>query len=144
MPKGIPPEVLHRFQRVPLFQSVSHKGLRAIVSAATEIDVPAGKTLVQQGDHGRELYVIIRGTAEVFRSGRKLRELVPGEFFGEMALLSPTPRTATVKARTDMRVMVLDAREMEVILERERTLGRKLLEAMAQRIRQVEQGAVSH
>jgi CRP-like cAMP-binding protein len=123
---------------------VSHKGLRAIVSAATEIDVPAGKILVQQGDHGRELYVIIRGTAEVSRGGRKLRELVPGEFFGEMALLSPTPRTATVKARTDMRVMVLDAREMEVILDRERSLGRKLLEAMAQRIRQVERGAVSH
>jgi CRP-like cAMP-binding protein len=144
VPKGIPSEVIRRFQRIPLFQSVSHKGLRAIVSAATEVDVPAGKTLVQEGDHGRELYVIIRGTAEVSRGGRKLRELVPGEFFGEMALLSPTHRTATVKARTDMRVMILDSREMDVILERERSVGQRLLEAMAQRIRQVERGSVSH
>jgi CRP/FNR family cyclic AMP-dependent transcriptional regulator len=144
VPRGIPSEVLHRFQRIPLFQSVSHRGLRAIVSASTEVDVPAGKSLVREGDNGRELYVIVRGTAEVFRGGRRMRELVPGEFFGEMALLNPAPRTATVTARTDMRVMILDARAMEVILAKERTLGRKLLETMAQRIRQAEPKAVSH
>ena len=144
MTKGIPSEVLHRFQRVPLFQSISQKGLRAIVSAATEVDVPAGKMLVREGDHGRELYVILRGTAEVFRGGRKLRELTPGEFFGEMALLHPAPRTATVTARTDMRVMVLDAREMEVVLDQEPAVAKRLLEAMAQRIRQAERKAVSH
>lgn len=144
MTRGIPTEVLHRFQRVPLFQSVSHRGLRAIVSAATEVDVPAGTVLVREGDHGRELYVILRGTAEVIRGGRRLRELTPGEFFGEMALIHPSPRTATVTARTDMRVMILDAREMEVVLDKERAVAQRLLEAMAQRIRQVERGSVSH
>jgi CRP/FNR family cyclic AMP-dependent transcriptional regulator len=142
--RGIPSEVVHRFQRVPLFQSISQKSLRAIVSAAVEVDVPAGKVLVREGEHGRELYVILRGTAEVERGGRKLRELTPGEFFGEMALLHPSPRSATVTARTDMRVMVLGAREMEVVLDRERSLSKRLLEAMAQRVRQVEQGSVSH
>jgi CRP/FNR family cyclic AMP-dependent transcriptional regulator len=144
VPRGIPSEVLHRFKRIPLFQSISQKGLRAIVSASTEIDVPAGKMLVREGENGRELYVILRGTAEVFRAGRKVRELTPGEFFGEMALLNPAPRTATVTARTDMRVMVLDAREMEVVLDRERSLSKRLLETMAQRIRQAERGAVTH
>jgi CRP/FNR family transcriptional regulator len=126
-----------------LFRSVSHKGLRAIVSAATEVDVKSGATLVREGDRGRELYVILRGTADVTRGGRKVRELTPGEFFGEMALLNPAPRTATVTARTEMRVMVLGAREMEVVLESERTVARCLLEAMAQRVRQAERGAAS-
>jgi CRP/FNR family transcriptional regulator, cyclic AMP receptor protein len=144
VPRGIPADVFHRFQRVPLFQNVSHKGLRAIVSAATEVDVPAGEVLVRQGDHGRELYVILRGAAEVFVGRRKVSELTPGDFFGEMALLSPGPRSATVTARTDMRVMVLDSRALDVIMDRERTLSRRLLEAMARRVRASEQGAVSH
>jgi CRP-like cAMP-binding protein len=144
VPRGIPSEVIHRFQRIPLFHSVSHRGLRALVSASTEVDVPAGTTLVREGDHGRELYVIIRGTAEVFRGNRRLRELVPGEFFGEMALLHPAPRTASVTARTDMRVMILEARAMEVILGKERSLGNRLLETMAQRVRQAEPKALSH
>lgn len=144
MPRGIPSEVIERFHRVPLFQSVSKRGLRAIVSAATEADISAGRTLVKEGDYGRDLYVILRGTAEVFQDGRKLRELTPGEFFGEMALLHPAPRSATVTARTDMRVMVLDARSLDVILEREPAVGRRLLEAMAKRVRANERGAITH
>jgi CRP/FNR family transcriptional regulator, cyclic AMP receptor protein len=142
--RGIPSEVLGRFHRIPLFESVSKDGLRSIVAASTEVDLPAGKMLVREGDSGRELYVILRGTAEVFRGGRKLRELTPGEFFGEMALLHPAPRTATVTARTDMRVMILDARALDVILDSEPTIGRRLLEAMAKRVRSNERGDVSH
>jgi CRP-like cAMP-binding protein len=142
--RGIPSEVMERFQRIPLFQSVSKQNLRAIVSAATEVDLPAGKILVKEGDHGRELYVILRGTAEVSQGGRKLRELTPGEFFGEMALLHPAPRSATVTAHTDMRLMVLDARSLDVILDREPTVGGRLLEAMAKRVRANERGAITH
>ena len=135
MPRGIPTEVMRHFETVPLFSRVSRKGLRSIVSAATEIDVPAGHDLVREGEHGRELYVVIRGTATVTRGGRRLRELVPGDFFGEMAFLHPAPRTATVTARSDMRLMVLDSRAMDVIVEKEPAVSKRLLEAMAERVR---------
>jgi cAMP-dependent protein kinase regulator len=135
MAKGIPSEVIRHFETIPLFSRVSRKGLRAIVSAATEVDVSAGHVLVREGEHGREMYVIVRGTATVTRGGKRLRELVPGDFFGEMAFLHPAARTATVTARSDMRVMVLDSRAMDVIAEREPAITRRLLEAMADRVR---------
>jgi CRP-like cAMP-binding protein len=132
--RGIPAEVIRHFQAVPLFASVSKKGLRTIVEAATEVDVPAGKVLVREGDYDQFLYVILRGTAEVRRAGRKLRELAPGEFFGEIAFLHKAPRSATVIARSDMRVMVLGPRELAFILERQPAIAHRLLDAMAKRV----------
>jgi len=141
MARGIPKEVIQHFQAVPLFSAVSGKGLRSIIQAATEVDVQAGKVLVREGEWGREMYVILRGTAEVTRDGRRLRELVPGDFFGEMACRSPAPRTATVTARSDMRVMVLDSRAMGGVVEKEPAVARRLLAAMADRIRATERSA---
>jgi CRP-like cAMP-binding protein len=103
------------------------------------VDIGAGKVLVREGDWGRELYVVLRGTAEVVKDGKKLRELVPGDFFGEMAFLSGAQRTATIAARSDMRVMVLGPRQLEVILEKEPVLAKRMLETMAERVRSNEQ-----
>lgn len=136
MARGIPQEVLRHFARVPLFSSVSKKGLRAVASAATEVDVPAGKELVRQGEHDRYLYVITRGTAVARKNGRKLRELAPGDFFGEVAFLSGAARSATVAAWTDFRVMVLGPRELDAIVAREPAVARALLKAMAERVQQ--------
>jgi CRP-like cAMP-binding protein len=141
--RGIPHEVIRHFQLVPLFSSVSKKGLRAIVSAATELDVPAGKTLVTEGEHDRYLYVLTRGTALVTKGGRKLNELVPGDFFGELAFLSGSPRSATVKAYSDVRVLILGPRELDVIVAKEPAIARKLLEAMAKRVHQNERSPTS-
>src|SRR6266542_5591091 len=128
MARGIPKQVIQHFQAVPLFGSVSRKGIRAIVQAATEVDVASGKVLVRQGEWGREMYVVLRGTAEVTKDGKKLRELVPGDFFGEMAFLSGAARTATITARSDMRVMILGPRQLEVIVDQEPVLAKRMLE----------------
>src|SRR5437867_984056 len=102
MAKGIPIEVLDHFRRVPLFSSLSRKSLRAIVGAATELDVRAGKVLVREGSGDRELYVILRGEAVVSKGARRLNTLTVGDYFGEFALLAQQPRSATVTAATDM------------------------------------------
>jgi CRP-like cAMP-binding protein len=143
MARGIPSEVMRHFERVPLFESISKKGIRSLVQAATEVDIPAGKVLVREGEFTRHLYVVLRGTADVMRKGKKLNELVPGDFFGEMAFLSGAPRSATVTARTDLRVMVLGPRELDVIIEKEPALARRMLASMAQRVRSIER-SVSH
>jgi len=136
--RGIPQEVIRHFQAVPLFQSVSKKGIRAIISAATEVDVPAGKVFLREGEFGRELYVVLGGEALVTRTGTRLSTMGPGDFFGELAFLDGSTRTATVAARTDMRVMVLGPREFDGIVEREPAIAKRLLETMARRIRQNE------
>jgi len=136
MPRGIPREVIRHFERVPLFASVSKKGLRTIVEAADEIDVPAGRALVREGEHDRYLYVITEGTAMVTIKGRRRSELFPGDFFGELAFLSGIPRTATVKAYTDMTVMALDPRKLDLIVANEPGIARQLLSAMAKRLQQ--------
>jgi CRP/FNR family cyclic AMP-dependent transcriptional regulator len=135
VPRGIPSEVIKHFQSVPLFASVSKDGIRSIVSASTEVDVRSGRVLVREGDFDRDLYVITRGEATVFQRGRKLAMLGPGDFFGELAFLERSPRTATVTAATDMRLMVLSHREMAEIVEREPAVARRMLEALARRVR---------
>jgi len=138
MARGIPSEVVRHFQSIPLFSSVSKQGIRQIIAAGTEIDVSAGKELVREGEIGRHLYVIVWGTATVWKNGRRASELGPGDFFGELAFLDGAPRTATVVARSDMRVIVLGPREMDVIIDREPVIAKRLLEVMAKRVRQNE------
>jgi CRP-like cAMP-binding protein len=142
--KGIPSDVIHHFQAVPLFASISKKGIRSLVQAADEVDLTAGKDIVRQGEWGRELYVILRGTADVLRDGRKIRELVPGDFFGEIAFISGAPRWATITSRTDMRLMILGPRQLEVILEGEPLLARRMLETMAKRVQSNEKLSHTH
>jgi CRP/FNR family transcriptional regulator, cyclic AMP receptor protein len=138
MTGGIPSEVVRHFQSIPLFSSVSKRGIRQIIAAGTEIDVRAGKELVREGEIGRHLYVIVWGTATVWKGGRRMSELGPGDFFGELAFLDGAPRTATVIARSDLRVIILGPREMDVIIDREPVIAKRLLEVMAKRVRQNE------
>jgi CRP-like cAMP-binding protein len=142
--RGIPSEVIRHFQAVPLFGSISKKGIRSLVQAADEVDVAAGKVLVREGEFGRHLYVILRGTAEVTMGNKRVRELVPGDFFGEMAFLSGARRSATITARSDVRVMILGPNQLEVILEREPILARRMLQTMAQRIQSNERLSITH
>jgi CRP/FNR family cyclic AMP-dependent transcriptional regulator len=139
--RGIPTEVIRHFQAIPLFANVSKKGLRAIVQAGTEIDVPAGRTLVEEGQFGRHLYVLVSGTATVTRKGKKVADIGPGDFFGELAFLDGAPRSATVTATTGLTLIVLGPREMDVIIEREPLIAKRLLETMARRVRNSERSA---
>jgi CRP-like cAMP-binding protein len=135
----IPDEVLDHFRRVPLFSHVSRKGLEAIVSAADELDERAGTVLIGEGDLRRELFVLLDGSATVTRQGEELRTLGPGDFFGEIALLSGGARTATVKAATDVRVMMLAPQQFERVLGGEPSVRDEVLRALGERIRTHEQ-----
>jgi CRP-like cAMP-binding protein len=135
---------VQHFKSVPLFSEVSAKGLRALVSAATEIDVKPGKVLVREGGFDSDLFVILRGSAEVSRGDKRLRTLGEGDFFGEMALLHKAPRSATVTATSQMTVMVLGWRELEGILQEEPALMRPILSALAERVRANDPRSATH
>ena len=126
-----------------MFGAVSKKGLRSIIQATTEVDVPSGRTVVKEGDLGRHLYVIVEGTASVTQKGRKIAGMGPGDFFGELAFLDHAPRSATVTATSDMKVMVLGPQELDVLMDREPVLAKRMLQQAAKRLRSSEK-SISH
>ena len=129
---------LDHLASVPLFASCSRKELQTIARASDELTIPAGKTLVEQGDVGRECFVILEGNASVKRNGRKVATLGPGAYFGELSLLDKGPRTATVTADTDLDVLVLGPREFSAVLEQVPGMTHKLLAALAARVRDLD------
>jgi voltage-gated potassium channel len=139
---GIPREVLEHFRSVPLFSTLSDADLRAVVMAADELDEPAGAVLVREGEVRRELFVITRGTATATRNGHELRTMGPGDFFGEIALLSGGERTATVTASTDVSLMMLAPTPFRRVLSTEPKALEAIMHALGERLRGHEATAV--
>ena len=96
-----------QLKQVPFFSSLSKKELKAIAQQTDELDISAGKELATEGDFGHEFFIIEKGTADVTQRGEKVRELGPGDFFGEIALLEEDRRTATVTATSPMSLIVM-------------------------------------
>ena len=122
---------IEKLRNVALFSACSQRDLGKIARASDEVVLPAGSVLMEQGDMGREAYVILEGTAIVRRSKRKIAEIGPGESVGELSLLDLGPRTATVEAGTDIRVLVITARHLTGLLDESPALARKMLSSMA-------------
>jgi CRP-like cAMP-binding protein len=120
--------------RVPLFADLSKSELGQVASIADEIDLPADKVLIREGERGREFFVLLEGEAEVARKGRKLAIRRSGDFFGEIALVSSLPRTATVKTREPSRALVIRDVEFRALLRRTPAIAVKVLQAVADRI----------
>jgi CRP-like cAMP-binding protein len=123
---------------VPLFSACSKKELQEVARASDELELAEGKNLCEQGATGREAFVIVEGTAEVRRNGRKVASLKAGDCFGELALLDHGPRTATVTATSDLHVLVLGVREFTALVDRVPAIAHKLLKALAARIRELD------
>jgi CRP/FNR family cyclic AMP-dependent transcriptional regulator len=119
-----------------LFSGCSSSELRKIRSSLDEVTVPAGKMLVEEGRVGLEFFLIVSGTATVKRNGRKVASLGEGNYFGELALLDRKPRSASVISDTEMNLLVLSQRQFNSLLQSVPTIARKMLAAMAERLRE--------
>ncbi len=119
---------------VPLFAHCSKRELEAIGGIADEIDLNEGRELTREGAPGREFFVLIEGQADVLKEGRKINTLGAGDFFGEIALVHHSPRTATVKATSPVRALVVTERNFRRLLEQNPEIQRKVLLALAERI----------
>jgi CRP/FNR family cyclic AMP-dependent transcriptional regulator len=118
----------------PIFQRVSKRDLGLIARLADELDLREGKDLTVEGKPGREFFVLLEGTADVRRKGRKVNTMNAGDFFGEIALITDQPRTATVTAATPVRVLVIRARDFRELLRKTPSMQEKVLQALAQRL----------
>ena len=120
--------------KVPLFSHCSKRELEQIASVADEIDLREGKELMREGALGREFFVILEGSAEVTQEGQTINTLGPGDFFGEIALVSDTPRTATVTATSPVRALVITDRSFKRLLRDSPQIQAKVLSALAERL----------
>ena len=132
--------MLHRdskidlLRSVPLFAGCSKKELRQISQIADELDFKPGKTLIREGALGREFFVVIDGTAEVQRKGRKIDDAGPGDFFGEMALLTDQPRNASVVTTSEVDALIITARNFRSLMETNPLIALKVMRAVADRL----------
>lgn len=120
--------------KVPLFAGLGKQQLARVASIADEIDLPEGKPLTREGERGREFFILLAGEVEIRRNGRKLSTRGAGEFFGEIALLSDIPRTATVTATTPVRALVIRDREFRALVEQMPSIAVSVLSALAERL----------
>jgi CRP-like cAMP-binding protein len=122
---------------VPLFAGTSEEDLAAVAAAATELEVPAGRTLVRQGDPANGLFVILEGSVRVVRDGDTLATLGPGEWIGELAVLDRGPRVASVVTDTPTRCLALSAWDAEQLLLERPALALGIARTLAARLRDV-------
>jgi CRP/FNR family transcriptional regulator, cyclic AMP receptor protein len=125
---------LELLRGVPLFSRCSKQELSAIAQIADEIDLPEGKQLTKEGGRGREFFVLVDGSADVRRKRRKIGTLGPGDFLGEIALVTKTPRTATVTTTSPVRALVVSEQNFRRLLENSPDVQIKVLEALAERV----------
>lgn len=121
-------------KKVPLFSRLDKKHLQAVAQIADELDLPAGKVMATEGDRGREFFVLLEGQADVKKGDRSINTMKTGDFFGEIALVTKMPRTASVTATTPVRVLVITERDFDALLKKSPEVGRNVAEALAERV----------
>ena len=125
---------LEALKRAPLFEGLTKKELTELARATDELTVPAGTVLCREGSLGSEFFVVVDGTADVTKDGTVLATRSAGDFFGEIALIATTKRTATVTATTELRCFVLTSRAFRAVLDDNRSVERKVTQALAERV----------
>lgn len=129
---------VERLREVALFQSCTQKDLEKIAKAGDEVAMPAGSLIVDQGQTGREAFVVLSGAVQVRRNGKKVATLGPGAIVGELSLLDHGPRTATVVCETDCTFLLLDQRRFLAVIDDVPALAHKLMASLAGRIRDLD------
>jgi len=126
---------------IGLFAGLSERERRRVGTLVTPVRVEEGRVLTSEGAPGREFIVISEGCATVSRGGHRISQLGPGDFFGELSLVTGIPRTATVTADSDMVVNALNPREFRTLLDVNSALAKKILMSAVCRLADLEGSA---
>jgi len=135
-------EVAEYLQRTSLFSRCSRRDLAGIAKLTEIVRYEPGANIVTQGAPGNEFYVVLEGHALVRRNGRRIGELGPGDYFGELALLDPAPRNADVVASEPTSVARLGVGPFCTMLRSAPAVNERLLAGLARRVRDADQRSV--
>jgi len=133
------PDYLTHLSSVPLFSECCRAELRSLARHTADITADAGQVLIREGLGAYDVFVIVSGEAEVSRHGRVVARLGAGDYFGELGVLDPGRRDATVTAATAMELIVLSRWDFEQALEEAPGMTRRLLAGMAHRLRTLDE-----
>src|SRR4051794_38830656 len=111
-----------RLKAVPLFAHMAKRELDALVRQADHLRYPARRQVIKEGTTGDEFWLVIEGSLVVERGGRKVATLGPGDWFGELAVIAPGPRDASITATTPVELMVISGRQFWGTLKASPTL----------------------
>jgi CRP/FNR family transcriptional regulator, cyclic AMP receptor protein len=125
---------IEALRRIPLFEHCSTRQLVQIAKTVDEVDLPEGRTLTHEGLNGREFVVLAEGIADVESGGETVNTLGPGDYFGEIALVTGLPRTATVTTRSPARLLVLNGQSFRSLLARAPLIRRRVIASAALRL----------
>lgn len=123
---------------VPLFGGLSRGHLKRVADIAKGVDYMAGAPIVKEGDPGDSFFVVVKGQAKVTAKGRTVRRLVPGDYFGEIALLDGGDRSATVRSETPMTLLEIKRNAFVRLVRQEPTIALGILKGLARLLRQTE------
>ena len=127
-------EKVELLRRIPLFAECSKAELTEVAISSDEREVPEGDRLTEEARPGREFFILVEGSVDVRRGGKKLGDLGAGDWFGEMAILRYKPRAATVTATSTVRALVLSDRDFRQVVETTPRIALKVLQRVAQRL----------
>jgi CRP/FNR family cyclic AMP-dependent transcriptional regulator len=127
-------EKVELLKRTALFAECTRAELIEVALSADEREAPAGDSLMEEGRDGREFFVLVEGAVVVKRGGRKLADLGPGDWFGEIAILTYKPRTATVTAISPVRLLVISDRAFRRVVETTPRIALNVLRSVAARL----------
>ena len=132
-------DYLGHLTSVPLFAQCTKTELKSLARHTSDISAEPDQVLIKEGHGAYDFFVIVSGQAEVSREGRPLARLSDGDWFGELGLLAPALRDATVTARSAMELIVMAQWDFEQALAEAPGMTRRLLAGMAHRLRQLDQ-----
>jgi CRP-like cAMP-binding protein len=130
-----PQEKRAQLETVPLFHDCSSEVLDQLAAVTTEFEFDADAPIVQQGQIGNGLYIVVSGGARIVAGSDELTRMGPGEFFGELSVIDQQPRTATVYAVGQTACLALASWDLMEVLERQPRLAMNMLKELASRLR---------
>jgi CRP-like cAMP-binding protein len=126
--------------KVPLFSTVPKKDLRVLARTAHDMTYEPGTRLASQDDLGVTFFIVIEGEADVVLSGKPIKHLGPGDYFGEMSIIDRAPRSADVVAASTLRCLVFTQWEFRPFLKEHPDVAWALLEVLVARLREAQSG----
>ncbi len=133
---------LDKLSEVSIFRALSRKELETLGRSADTVAFGAGTTLVREGEAGREFFVVLSGEVSVLVGGNEVAVLKEGEWFGELAIIDPAPRDATVVTLSPCELLVIDGRRFLPLLDEVPVLANKILVGLARRLREADRARV--
>jgi CRP-like cAMP-binding protein len=126
---------VERLKNVPIFSRCSKKELQTLAQNTDEVSLPAGRTLIEQGRSNHSFFILTDGEAEATVDGKSVRQMRPGDIFGEISMLDRGPATATVVATTPVDVLVMSHAQFRDAVRGDENIAHNVIAVMAERLR---------